>query len=76
MDEKSGQPLVTDHYQTVHEKKVKVKLTCKIVKQQHDDLRFHFEEVLAIKTLRPDLNKHQEDMGTLAFYPKHLNTST
>ena len=35
-----------------------------IVKQQHDDLRLHIEEALAIKTLRPDLNKRQEEMGT------------
>ena len=53
-----------DHYRAVHEKTDKAKLSFKIVKQQHDDLRLHIEEALAIKTLRPDLNKRQEEMGT------------
>ena len=53
-----------DHYRAVHEKKDKAKLFLKIVKHQHDDLRLHIEKALAIKTLRPDLNKCQEEMGT------------
>ena len=57
------QPLPTTTKQRT-EKKDKVKLSFKIVKQQYDDLRIHIEEALAIKTLRPDLNKHQEEMGT------------
>ena len=53
-----------DHYRAVHEKKDKSTLSFKIVKQQHDDLRLHIEEALSIKTLRPDLNKRREQMGT------------
>ena len=53
-----------DHYRAVHEKKDKATLSFEIVKQQHDDLRLHIEEALAIKTLRPDLNKRQEEIGT------------
>ena len=32
--------------------------------QNHDNLRLHTEEALAIKTLTPELNKRQEEMGT------------
>ena len=46
-----------NHYRAVHGRKNKAKLSFKIVKQQHDDLRLHIEEALAIKTLRQDLNK-------------------
>ena len=35
-----------------------------IISQNHDDLRLHIEEALAIKTLKPELNKRQEEMGT------------
>ena len=58
-----------DHYRAVHEKKDKVTLSFKIVKQQHDNLRLHIEEALAIKTLRPDLKKRQEEMG-IGFLPE------
>ena len=50
------------HYQTGHKEKDKPKLSFKIISQNHDDL--HIEEALAIKTLKPDLNKGQEEMET------------
>ena len=53
-----------DHYRAVHEKKDTAKLSFKIVKQQHDNLQLYIDEALAIKTLRPDINKRQEEMGT------------
>ena len=53
-----------DHYKTGHMEKDKPKLSFKIISQNHDDLRLHIEEALAIKTLKPELNKRQEEMGT------------
>ena len=53
-----------DHYKTGHKEKDKQKLSFKIISQNHDDLRLHIEEALAIKTLKLDLNKRQEKMGT------------
>ena len=53
-----------DHYRTRHKKKKEPKLSFKILSQNHDDLRLHIEEALAIKTLTPELNKRQEEMGT------------
>ena len=53
-----------DHYKTGHKEKAIPKLSFKIISQNHDDLRLHIEEALAIKTLKPDLNKRQEEMGT------------
>ena len=61
--------LATLGYRAVHGKKKRAKLSFRIVKQQHDDLRVHLEEAVAVKTLRPDLNKRQEKMGT-GFLPK------
>ena len=53
-----------DHYKTGHKEKDKPKLSFKIISQNHDDLRLHIEEALAIKMLKPELNKRQEEMGT------------
>ena len=53
-----------DHYRTRHKKKKEPKLSFKILSQNHDDLRLHIEEALAIKTLAPELNNGQKEMGT------------
>ena len=53
-----------DHYKTGHKEKDIPKLSFKIISQNHDDLRLHIEEALALKTLKPELNKRQEEMGT------------
>ena len=52
-----------DHYRTRHKKKKEPKLSFKILSQNHDNLRLHIEEALAIKTLAPELNKRQEENG-------------
>ena len=46
-----------DHYKTGHKDKDIPKLSFKIISQNHDDLRLHIEEALAIKTLKPELIK-------------------
>ena len=56
-----------DHYRTRRKKKKEPKLSFKILSQNHDDLRLHIEEALAIKTLTPELNKRQEEEWELAF---------
>ena len=53
-----------DDYRTRLKKKKEPKLSFTILSQNHDDLRLHIEEALAIKTLTPELNKRQEEMGT------------
>ena len=61
-----------DHYKTGHKDKDIPKLSFKIISQNHDDLRLHIEEALAIKTLKPELNERQEEMGT-GFLPWTLS---
>ena len=53
-----------DHHRTRQKKKKEPKLSFKILSQNHVDLRLHIEEALAIKTLTPELNIGQEEMGT------------
>ena len=43
-----------DHYKTGHKEKDKPKLSFKIISQNHDYLRLHIEEALAIRTLKPE----------------------
>ena len=64
MAEISRHALTDLSYRTRHKKKKEPKLSFKILSQNHDDLRLHIEEALAIKTLTPELNKRQEEMGT------------
>ena len=64
-NERQEQTAFGHHYRTAHGKKDQARLSIivNIVKQQHDNLRLHIEEVLAIKTLRPQLNKHQDQLN-------------
>ena len=48
------------------------KLSFKIISQNHEDLLLQIEEALAIKTLKPKLNKRQEEIGT-GFLPWTLS---
>ena len=61
-----------DHYKTGHKEKDKPKPFFQIISQNHDDRQLHIEEAPAIKTLKPELNKRQEEMGT-GFLPWTLS---
>ena len=61
--QRSGTSVFGDHYAQKHPGKVP-RINFTVVKYQRNDLRLHIEEALAIKKLRPTLNRRQEDLGT------------
>ena len=40
------------------------KIGFRILAGHHDNLRLHIEEAMAIKQLKPELNRRQEELGT------------
>ena len=46
-----------------------------VQKSQRDELRIHFEEAMAIKSRKPELNRRQEELGT-GFLPQLLTRTT
>ena len=40
------------------------KIGFRILAGHHDNLRLHIEEAMAIKQLKPELNRRQEKLGT------------
>ena len=61
--QRSGTSVFGDHYAQKHPGKVPL-INFTIVKHQRNDIRLVIEDVLAIKKLRPTLNRRQEDLGT------------
>ena len=52
-----------DHYLTQHSSDTP-KIEFSILSSHRDNLRLHIQEAMAIKELRPELNRQQEDLGT------------
>ena len=61
--QRSGTSVFGDHYSKVHPGAVP-RIEFKIIHHQRNDLRLHITEALAIKTMKPPLNRRQEDLGT------------
>ena len=52
-----------EHYLAQHPNE-SPKISFRILAGHHDNLRLHIEEAMAIKQLKPELNRHQEELGT------------
>ena len=65
---RTNKTAIGDHYRERHPeekgKEVKPSVTFKIIKHQRDLLRLHIEESMAIKQLKPTLNRRLETLGT------------
>ena len=61
--QRSGTSVFGDHYAKVHPDAVP-RIGFRIIHHQRNDLRLHIAEALAIKTMKPPLNRRQEDLGT------------